>query len=569
MNYKHKNRVLSWLEVEKKLTNTYGGTQIFANCVGIIFCYSYFAFFFERQATRLSWIEYPQISVSLTIFLIFLGRFLSKKWMNEIYTFVGKKNNRISVSESLGQKAKQKILNLPIASSIIGLINWGIAALIVPFFFVIVPFDFQITNVVIYDFIWVATGIVISGVVTCVMVFFATELMCRPVWEKFFPNGELIHVKGVFRVKLWPRILIIFLMTSLFPLMDMAFVSYQKAEMMLTADPAEVLRSLMFLIIFLMGIEFTLVIALSMFMSRSVVAPILDLKSAMLRVEKADFTTRAKVIDNNELGELSQHFNQMTIGLKERYDIMQSLAIAKEVQQNLLPHGVPVIDGLDIAGKSIYCDQTGGDYIDFIDTQIEGNKTQVIAIGDVSGHGIPSALLMASARAFLRQRLALPGTLDQIITDVNIQFCNDVLDTGRFMTLFVCALDLDRYSLKWIRAGHDPALLYDPTTDKFIELEQGGDIPLGIDKTYIYQENTIPKDTFKSGQILFAGTDGIWESRNENGEMFSKERVKKAIRDNKYAKAQMIMDGLLDDLDTFMGSCTYSDDVTLIVVKIQ
>ncbi len=68
---------------------------------------------------------------------------------------------------------------------------------------------------------------------------------------------------------------------------------------------------------------------------------------------------------------------------------------------------------------------------------------------------------------------------------------------------------------------------------------------------------------------MFAGTDGIWESRNENGEMFSKERVKKAIRDNKYAKAQMIMDGLLDDLDTFMGSCTYSDDVTLIVVKIQ
>ena len=115
----------------------------------------------------------------------------------------------------------------------------------------------------------------------------------------------------------------------------------------------------------------------------------------------------------------------MTIGLKERYEIMQSLAIAKEVQQNLLPHEVPAIAGLDIAGKSIYCDQTGGDYIDFIDTQIEGERTQIIAIGDVSGHGIPSALLMASARAFLRQRLALPGTLDRIVTDVNIQFCND------------------------------------------------------------------------------------------------------------------------------------------------
>ncbi len=569
MNYRHKNKILSWKEVEKKITTTYGGTQIFANFVGIIVCYTYFAFFFERQASRLSWIEYPQVSIFLTIFLIFLGRFLSRKWMKEINDFVLKKKDHIPVPKPLGQKAKQKILNLPVASSIIGLINWGIAALIIPFFFVILPFDFQISHEVIYDFIWVATGIVISGIVTSVMVFFTTELMCRPVWEKFFPKGELIHIKGVFRVKLWPRILIIFLMTSLFPLTDMAFVSYQKAEMMLTANPAEVLRSLMFLIIFLMSIECTLVIVLSMFMSRSVVAPILDLKAAMLKVEKADFNARAKVIDNNELGELSQHFNQMTVGLKERYEIMQSLAIAKEVQQNLLPHGVPAIDGLDIAGKSIYCDQTGGDYIDFIDTQIEGEKTQIIAIGDVSGHGIPSALLMVSARAFLRQRLALPGTLDQIITDVNIQFCNDVQDSGRFMTLFVCALNLDRYSLKWIRAGHDPALLYDPTTDKFTELEQGGDIPLGVDKTYIYQESTIPKDTFKSGQILFAGTDGIWESRNKNREMFSKERVKKAIRDNKDAKAQMIIDGLLDDLDTFMGPCSYFDDVTLIVVKIQ
>jgi phosphoserine phosphatase RsbU/P len=79
----------------------------------------------------------------------------------------------------------------------------------------------------------------------------------------------------------------------------------------------------------------------------------------------------------------------------------------------------------------------------------------------------------------------------------------------------------------------------------------------------------ILKDTFKSGQILFIGTDGIWESRNEKKEMFGKKRIKKAIRDNKDAKAQKIVDDLLDDLDTFMGSCAYSDDVTLIVVKIK
>jgi len=569
MNDRQKNKVLSWQEVEKEVTTGYRGIQIFANAVGIVVCYSYFAFFFEKQTPTLSWSDYPQVPLLLSISLVFLGRFISKKWMKEIYCFVKNRIDNIPASDILEQKAKQKILNLPIASAIISLINWGISALIIPFFFVILPGGFQISLVDIYNFLWVATGIVISGMVTSVMLFFITELKCRPVWERFFPKGELIHINGVFRVKLWPRILIIFLMTSLFPLMDMAFVSYQKAEMMLTTDPAEVLRSLMFLIIFLLGIECSLVIILSMFMSRSIVAPILDLKNAMQKVEKADFDARAKVVDNNELGELSHHFNQMTRGLKERYELLQSLAIAKEVQQNLLPQGVPTIDGLDIAGKSIYCDQTGGDYIDFIDTQIEGEQTQIFAIGDVSGHGIPSALLMASARAFLRQRLALPGTLDQIVSDVNVQFCNDVQNTGRFMTLFLCALDLDGRSLKWIRAGHDPALLYDPTVDKFAELGQGGGIPLGVDETFIYQESQMPKDKFKSGQILFIGTDGIWESHNEKNEMFGKERVKKVIRDNKDAKAQKIMDDLLDDLDTFMGSCVYADDVTLIVVKIE
>ena len=560
---------MSWPEVKKEITTGYRGIQIFANTAGIVVCYSYFAFFFETQTSYLSWTGSLEVPVILTLFLILFGRFASKKWMQEIYGFVENRIRRIHVTESLEQKAKRKILNLPFASTVISLINWGIASVVIPFFFVVLPVDFNMSPTDMYNYLWVATGIAISGMVTCVMVFFITELKCRPVWEKFFPKGELIHINGVFRVKLWPRILIIFLMSSLFPLTDMAFVSYQKAEMMLTADPVEVLRSLMFLIIFLIGIECTLVIVLSMFMSRSIVEPILDLKAAMLKVEKADFDARAKVIDNNELGELSQHFNQMTIGLKERYEILQSLAIAKEVQQNFLPNRVPVIAGLDIAGKSIYCDQTGGDYIDFINTRIEGSRTQIFAIGDVSGHGIPSALLMASARAFLRQRLALPGSLAQIITDVNIQFCNDVQYTGRFMTLFVCALDLEKYSLKWIRAGHDPALLYDPAADTFAELGQGGGIPLGIDETYTYQESTIPKDTFKTGQVLFIGTDGVWESRNQNNEMFGKQRVKQIIRNNKDATAQKIVDDLLDDLDAFMGSCAYSDDVTLIVVKIK
>jgi len=569
MDCESKWAVLSWLEIEKKLTITYRSLQVLGNIIGIVACFSYFVFFYEYQTQFSEWTDTLPVAVIMSLFLILLGRWLSNVWMKDIIVFVQHKIDHLSIPEIVEQKAKQKILNLPIISAAISMFNWSMAAAIMPFFFTMRLSDMKLLSIELNSFFWVFLGILISGLVTSVMVFFNTELMCRPVWERFFPEGKLIQTKGVFRINLWARILIIFLMVSLFPLTDMAVVSYQKAQMMVTKDPVQVLQSLRALIIFLLVVEFSLVIALSMFMSRSIVAPILNLKTAMRKVKRGDFSAQARVVDNNELGVLAQHFNQMTQGLKERYELLESLAIAKDVQQNLLPDTVPDIDGLDIAGKSLYCDQTGGDYYDFIDAQIAGQQTQIIALGDVSGHGIPSALLMASARAFLRQRLALSGSLDQIVNDVNVQFCRDVGYSGRFMTLFLLAYDLDCHTLKWIRAGHDPALLYHPETDAFIELKQGGGIPLGVDETYTYQENSIDGGSFEQGQILFIGTDGIWESCNPAGDMFGKERVKQIIRTHKAANAKFIMDQLIESLNTFMEHRSYSDDVTLIVIKKQ
>ena len=126
----------------------------------------------------------------------------------------------------------------------------------------------------------------------------------------------------------------------------------------------------------------------------------------MVKVEAGNFKTRVPIHSNDELGALGEHFNQMTVGLQERYRLRRSLDLAKEVQQNLLPKTDPVVAGLDIAGKSIYCDETGGDYFDYLDSSELGEQKFAVLVGDVSGHGIPSALLMATARAFIRQRTA-------------------------------------------------------------------------------------------------------------------------------------------------------------------
>jgi sigma-B regulation protein RsbU (phosphoserine phosphatase) len=254
----------------------------------------------------------------------------------------------------------------------------------------------------------------------------------------------------------------------------------------------------------------------------------------------------------------------MAKGLIERERMQLSLNLAKEVQQNLLPKENLKVNGFDISGKSVYCDETGGDYYDFI--SIGDNNKQVIgvAIGDVSGHGIPSALLMASVRSSLRQRASLPGTIAKIISDVNRQLVKDVEDSGQFMTMFFLTLDTASRQLEWVRAGHDPGFVYDPGSDSFSELGGSG-IALGVDAEWIYED--YKKTDFSNGQIIFLSTDGIWEARNKKGEMLGKEPILNAIRQNSSSDAGQIVDAIFAILYKFIGDAKIEDDITSVVIK--
>jgi serine phosphatase RsbU (regulator of sigma subunit) len=245
--------------------------------------------------------------------------------------------------------------------------------------------------------------------------------------------------------------------------------------------------------------------------------------------------------------------------------MLSALEVAEEVQQNLLPKEIPAISGLDIAAKSIYCNKTGGDFYDFLNvSQTPDGKFNVV-VGDVSGHGIAAGLLMTTARALIRSRSAQPGTLSQIVTDVNHDLTLDIYDTGRFTTLFYLMVDPQNHRLKWVRAGHDAALLYDPTSDGFEDL-YGSGLALGWDENYQYEENEHPDLT--EGQVIFIGTDGIWETFNLTREPFGKEPVKDIIRRNAAASADEIMNEILTALARFRQGLEPEDDVTLVVVKI-
>jgi sigma-B regulation protein RsbU (phosphoserine phosphatase) len=244
----------------------------------------------------------------------------------------------------------------------------------------------------------------------------------------------------------------------------------------------------------------------------------------------------------------------------------KALALAGEVQKSLLPQEKPVVPGLDIAGRNVSCDEIGGDYFDFLWRRDTKKGPFSVVVGDISGHGVDSALLMTTARAFLRMRASQPGTISEIITAMNHHLTQDVLESGRFMTLFYLTIDPDNDRIDWVRAGHDPALVYDPARDEFQELKGSG-VALGVKEDFTYQENNMGGLT--NGQIIAIGTDGIWEAVNSQGEMFGKERFRNIIRKNARAGSSDILNAVYNELNQFTRGQKSEDDITLVIVKVD
>jgi sigma-B regulation protein RsbU (phosphoserine phosphatase) len=133
------------------------------------------------------------------------------------------------------------------------------------------------------------------------------------------------------------------------------------------------------------------------------------------------------------------------------------------------------------------------------------------------------------------------------------------------MALFLARIDRVRKKIEWVRAGHDPALLYDPVTDAFVSLKGKG-LPLGVDAAIPYRESST---AIEGGQVLFIGTDGIWETGNEKGELFGKDRLKEVIRRHAGQSARDILLAVHAAAEEFRGDLKQEDDLTIVVVKLQ
>jgi len=332
--------------------------------------------------------------------------------------------------------------------------------------------------------------------------------------------------------------------------------------------------------------------------SRRLTQPLFALAQGVQRIQRDELDTPIVIAPRkDELGELVGHFNTMLEMLRERKRARHTMAVAASVQRHLLPATMPRIPGLDIAAACEFCDETGGDYYDAI---CVGDDAVLIAAGDVSGHGVPAALLMASVRGVLRSHSSLASVdLGAALHAVDHHVVHD-LPPGNFITMLVAHVkpaESGGFLLTYVSAGHEPILIMRAaavvaprpvsvaatTEDPFHSGDFDEDFPrhspppppehleatgppLGVDETIVHEEAE-PVE-LRAGDIALILTDGVRECLNPALDEYGFDRAARVVETHRHRPAVEIVRALMDDLRAHHASPSYTDDVTAVVLKV-
>ena len=313
------------------------------------------------------------------------------------------------------------------------------------------------------------------------------------------------------------------------------------------------------------------VIFLSWTLARIISRPVDALKDGATALGAGDLNYRVDLRTGDEFEDLAGSFNTMAADLrinidnlrrttaeKERYT--KELEIAKEIQDNFLPETAPDIPGIGIAAATIPAMEIGGDFYDFIP---HGENRWGIVMADVSGKGISAALFMALSRTLLH----VSGMTGTDPSSAVRQANRWIYEDGRssmFVTVFYGVLDPAGMHFSYVNAGHNPPLLV--REDGVQELIGSRGIALGVVPEVVVAATT--RD-LRHGDLLILYTDGVTEAFNDRDEAFGEVRLREFVWDNRTKPARDVLDGLVAEIRAFTGTAPQSDDITLVVVKVE
>jgi len=305
-----------------------------------------------------------------------------------------------------------------------------------------------------------------------------------------------------------------------------------------------------------------LVLIVLLILLHGVQRPIHSMAAQLVENGKINYRSGTKELDllastiNKQLEEIVKESEAKI----ERKKIEHELTIARNIQQSFLPAQSPDIPGIDIAATSIPALQVGGDFYDFIPLS-EDRLGLVIA--DVSGKGMPAALLMALSCALIRVISLEEISIQKVIEKIN-QRIQEYATEGYFVTVFYAILDHAGKTLQYIRAGHNPPLLYRSGSDEIFFLEGKG-MGLGVLDEINVETKQID---LSSGDILVMFTDGVTEAINIKKEEFGVDRLSSLLRKHRNDNTQDVIKKIEQEIETFVAGEPQYDDITIMVLKV-
>ncbi len=242
----------------------------------------------------------------------------------------------------------------------------------------------------------------------------------------------------------------------------------------------------------------------------------------------------------------------------EKQRIEEELNVARTIQKRLLPKTLPKIEGYEVYGMNNSSRQVGGDYFDVI--QIDENRW-ALAIGDVSGKGVPASLLMANLQSALRVMMTPDLVLSNVAGKLNtLIYNNTTLD--KFITFFIAVIDIKKHTLEYVNAGHNnPIYLTANGEQKLLDI---GGILLGIMPQYTYQTGKID---LQKNELILAYTDGVNEATNAREEEFGEERLYELVKSQNNRSVNVIIEEVLKAINEFSAGQPQADDVTMLGIR--
>ncbi|URA09501.1 GAF domain-containing SpoIIE family protein phosphatase [Thermospira aquatica] len=250
---------------------------------------------------------------------------------------------------------------------------------------------------------------------------------------------------------------------------------------------------------------------------------------------------------------------QMYQEVLEKKQAEKEIGVAGEIQSSLVPHSFPDTDKYELYGFSIPAKGVGGDYYDYIDF---GNNKIAMTMFDVSGKGVPAALIMVMIRSILRTVASLDAETKHILERLNNTIAQEIVE-DRYATGFYLLYDAEKGLMNYTNAGHGPLVLYRASEDTFQFLDTEG-MPVGIMPEVNYGQDFV---TLESGDIAVLYTDGITEAMNLQHEEFGMERLQNVIRTYRRESAREIANKVLEEVNKFVGTAPQHDDETLLILK--